>query len=129
MGKIPYFKEAIKGLFGSPVTNRYPYSVLDIPKDFRGKIVFNPDLCVGCGMCMRVCSPGAITKTVKNLEGEQEITMTFDLGSCTFCSMCADFCGRHAIELSREYSMVTTDKDTLKVEGSFIKKLPPKKTP
>ncbi len=129
MGKIPYFKEAFKGLFQSPMTNRYPYSGIDIPKDYRGKIVFHSDRCVGCGMCIRVCSPGAITKTVKNVEGGQEINMKFDLGSCTFCSMCADFCGKNAIEFSREYSMVATDKTTLFVEGSFVKKLPPKPQP
>ena len=78
---------------------------------------------------MRVCSPGAITKTMKAVEGGQEITLEFDLGSCTFCGMCKDFCSRHAITLTGDSQIVVTDKSQLKVSGSFIKKAPPKPTP
>jgi formate hydrogenlyase subunit 6/NADH:ubiquinone oxidoreductase subunit I len=131
LAKIPYIKEAVKSFFQSPVTNKYPYVKPEIPKDFRGKIKFHADLCVGCGMCMRVCSPTSITKTVKNVEDAQEITMSFDMGSCTFCKMCADFCGKKAIEFTSEYSLISTadDKSCMLVEGTFIKKLPPKPAP
>ena len=123
---FPYIKDALKGFFQIPLTDKYPNEKVDIPQNFRGKISFNSELCVGCGMCMRVCSPQSITKEVKTIEGGQEITMNFDLGSCTFCGMCADFCGKKAIELTEEYSMVSKDKSTLYVSGTFVKKLPPK---
>jgi formate hydrogenlyase subunit 6/NADH:ubiquinone oxidoreductase subunit I len=131
LAKIPFVREAIANLFKSPVTNRYPYSPPIVPKTYRGKIRFDADLCVGCGMCIRVCSPTSIKKSVKT-EGEtQEITMSFDMASCTFCGMCADFCGKKAIEFSQEYSMIvlSSDKSGLVVEGTFIKKLPPKPAP
>lgn len=131
MAKIPFVKEAITNMFKSPVTNRYPYSQPVVPKSYRGKIRFNADLCVGCGMCMRVCSPASITKTVKTIDDSQEITMSFDMSSCTFCGMCADFCGKKAIDFSQEYSMLafSSDKSNLMVEGTFTKKLPPKPAP
>ena len=124
--KFPYAKHALKAIFQSPLTDKYPHVKAQVPKNYRGKIKFNPELCVNCGLCMKVCSPSSITKTVKQIDGGQEITMRFDLGSCTFCSLCSDFCGKKAIELTEEYSMVTTDKSTLFVEGTFVKKLPPK---
>ena len=129
--KIPFVREAITNFFKSPVTNRYPYSQPVVPKSYRGKIRFNADLCVGCGMCMRVCSPTSITKTIKTVDDTQYITMSFDMSSCTFCGMCADFCGKKAIEFSQEYSMIAIsgDKSGLVVEGTFIKKLPPKPAP
>lgn len=129
MGKVPYIKEAFKSLFKPAITNKYPYVTVEAPENYRGKIVFKADQCVGCGMCIRVCSPASITKAVENVEDGQRITMKFDMGSCTFCGMCADFCGKKAIEFSKEYSMVVTDKDTLTIEGSFCKKLPPKPAP
>jgi formate hydrogenlyase subunit 6/NADH:ubiquinone oxidoreductase subunit I len=131
LAKIPFIKEAVKSIFKSPVTNMYPYSQPVVPKDYRGKILFNADLCVGCGMCMRVCSPSSITKSVKTNEDTQDITMTFDMSSCTFCGMCADFCGKKAIGFSPEYSMLALsgDKSALIVEGTFTKKLPPKPAP
>lgn len=131
MVKIPFIKEAVKSIFKSPVTNMYPYSQPIVPKDYRGKIQFNAELCVGCGLCMRVCSPTSITKSIKTIEDTQEITMSFDMSSCTFCGMCADFCGKKAIGFSPEYSMISLsgDKSGLIVEGTFIKKLPPKPAP
>lgn len=128
MAKVPYIREALTNIFKSPVTHKYPQALAEIPEGYRGKIEFKPDLCVACGMCMRVCSPQSITKTAKNIDGGQEITMSFDMGSCTFCKMCADFCARKAIEFTKEYSIIATaeDKSQLVVEGSFIKKLPPK---
>lgn len=126
MAKIPYIKEAVKNLFMPPVTENYPKVPIKVPENYRGRIKFNAEKCLGCGMCIKVCSPGAITKTVEAIEDGQKITMRFELGSCTFCQMCSDFCAKKCIELTQEYSMVSEDKNTLFEEGSFIKKLPPK---
>lgn len=122
---FPFLGFAIKDLFSKPSTERYPFVKKEAPEGYRGKIVFHPDRCIACGMCIRVCSPGAITmiRGEKTSEGEK-ITMEFHLNSCTFCQMCADFCPRKSIELTREYSMVATNKDDLVVTGSFIKKVP-----
>ncbi|HBM81806.1 MAG: 4Fe-4S binding protein [Clostridiales bacterium] len=125
---FPFIKYAIKNLFSKPSTERYPYIKKETPKEYRGKIKYYPDRCIACGLCIRVCSPAAITM-IKGEKGEegQKITMQFNLNSCTFCKMCADFCPRKSIELTNEYSMVATDKNELIVSGSFIKKNPPKK--
>ena len=126
---IPYLKEAIGNLFKPSVTSKFPEKPVETPKNYRGRISFNADQCIGCGMCIRVCSPGAITKTQKPVEGGQEITMEFDLSSCTFCGMCSDFCPKKTITLTGDSQMVELDKNNFKVSGSFIKKAPPKPTP
>jgi len=124
---LPFIKEAITQLFSKPSTEKYPLVKKEVSDGFRGKLVFHPELCINCGMCMRVCAPQAITRTIEKTEEGDRITMEFHMGSCTFCSMCADFCSKNSIELSKEYSMVVTNEDDLKVRGSFIKKAPPKK--
>ena len=35
--------------------------------------------------------------------GDQEVTFTFDMTSCTFCAMCSDFCAKKAIAERRLY--------------------------
>lgn len=125
--KIPYIKEALGSLFKNPVTEKYPKVKITPPIGYRGKLVFEEEKCIGCGICIKVCAPAAITKIVENTEEGQKITMNFDMGSCTFCNFCGDFCPKKAIELSQEYSMIKTEKESnLLVTGSFIKKLPPK---
>lgn len=126
---LPYFKQAFCNLFRRPVTEAFPKG--EPPRaaeGYRGRIVYHADLCINCGMCMRVCAPQCMTRTIQPLEGgDQKITFTFDQSSCTFCSLCADFCSRKAIELSGDYMLVATEGEALIVSGSFIKKAPPPK--
>jgi formate hydrogenlyase subunit 6/NADH:ubiquinone oxidoreductase subunit I len=124
--RLPFIKEAVSSLFKKPSTEVKPEQKKPVPEGYRGKIKFYPEKCVNCGMCIRVCSPGAITRTIKKLEDGDEVTFEFYMGSCTFCQMCSDFCARKAIELTKEYSMIAENEEDLKVRGTFIKKAPPK---
>ena len=125
---LPYFKQALSNLFKKPSTMAFPAG--DPPKaqeGYRGRITFDPDLCMNCGMCERVCAPQSITRNVKKLEnGDQEVTFTFDMTSCTFCAMCSDFCAKKAIKLSDDYMIVGTKAEDFLLTKSFIKKAPPK---
>ena len=82
-------------------------------------------------MCERVCAGGAITRTVEKLEEGDKITLTFDLGSCTFCATCADFCSTKAIEFTQDYHMIATKEGDLLVTGTHIRpaKSPPRPSP
>lgn len=127
---FPYIKEAVTQIFGKPSTENFPAVVPEAPDGYRGRIVYHPDLCINCGLCMKVCAPQAMTKTVVPVEGGEQITMSFNMGSCTFCQLCADFCSRHAIEMSKDYMMVVEDENDLVVSGTFIKMKPvPKPKP
>ena len=126
---FPFVKEAISQLFSKSSCAMYPAVPSQAAPGYRGRIVYHADKCIACGMCERVCSGNAITRTVEHLEdGQDRITLTFNLGSCTFCATCADFCTRNAIELTGDYHMVATKEDLL-VTGSFIKAAPKKKAP
>lgn len=124
--RLPFIKEAVSGLFKKPSTDITPPGLKEAPAGYRGKISYKAEKCVNCGLCIRVCAPGAITRTIEKTEDGDRITFQFYLGQCTFCSMCADFCGRKAIELTGDYSMIAEDEEDLMVRGTFIKKMPPK---
>lgn len=127
---FPFMKEAISQLFSKSSCAMYPAVPSEAAPDYRGRIVYHPELCIACGMCERVCSGNAITRSVEHLEdGRDKITLTFNLGSCTFCATCADFCTKHAIEFTGDYHMVATKEEDLLVSGSFIKAAPKKKAP
>ena len=124
---LPFIKEAVTGLFSRPSTEAYPFKPVEAPLRYRGRIVFHPDLCISCGMCERVCAGGAISTKSEETEEGTLITRRFFLGSCTFCSHCADFCVKHAIELTQDYHMVARTEEELVVEGTYLKKKPAKK--
>lgn len=125
---LPFIKVALGQLFSKPSCNMYPAVDSPAAPGYRGRIVYHADRCIGCGMCERVCSGNAITRTIEHLPEDQgdKVTLTFNLGSCTFCATCADFCSTHSIELTGDYHMVATKEEDLLVTGSFIK-APPKK--
>lgn len=126
---FPFAMEALQHMFSKPSTENFPKMKKEAPSNYRGRLVFHPDRCNGCGMCIRVCAPAAITKTVKKTEEGDLITMEFHMGSCTFCQTCADFCNHNSIEMSQDYAMVARDEDEFKITGSFLKKPPPPKAP
>ncbi|MGG7096291.1 4Fe-4S binding protein [Clostridium sardiniense] len=118
--KVPFFREAFKNLFKASSTNKELNQ--SNPEGYRGKIKFDSEKCIGCGLCTRVCAPCAITKTTKKIdENTQEITLIFDLASCTFCGMCSDFCSKKAITLTKESNIIVCNKEELMVRGSFTK--------
>ena len=127
---FPFVKEAVTKLFSKPSCDMYPFKPSEAAPNYRGRIVFHPETCINCNMCERVCAGGAITHTsVKNEDGDDVITRSFDLGSCTFCSTCADFCTRHSIELTQDYHMIGIEEGDLIVSGTFVKKAVKKPAP
>ena len=126
---LPFVKEALGNLFKKSSCDMYPVVPKEAAPHYRGRISYDPEKCIACGMCERVCAGGAISRTVEPVEGGDKITLTFNMGSCTFCSMCADFCSHHAIELTGDYHMIATKEEDLLVSGSFIKKKPAPKAP
>ena len=106
----------------------YPVVHSEAALNYRGMIVYHPEKCINCGMCERVCSGNAITTVVEKTEEGDKVTRTFNLGSCTFCATCMDFC-HGAIEFSRDYHMIATKEEDLLVTGTHIRKPPAKKAP
>jgi NADH-quinone oxidoreductase subunit I len=123
---LPFIKEAISQLFSKPSTEAYPAVPKEAPEHYRGRIVFHADKCIDCGMCERVCAAGAIAKHVEETEEGKVITRSFSMDSCTFCSNCADFCAKNAIELTRDYHIVSGNPEDFIVSGTFVKKAPVK---
>ena len=126
---FPFVKEAISQLFSKPSCAMYPAVESIAAPRYRGRIAFDPTKCINCLMCERVCCGGAITHTVEKTEEGDKITRSFNLGCCTFCAHCMDFCTHGAIELTQDYHMIATKEEDLIVSGTFIKKPPVKKAP
>ena len=118
---LPFTKVALSNLFKKPSTVPFPKVNVDAKPNYRGRISYEADKCVNCGMCIKVCSPGAITRTVEPAEGGENITYTIDLTSCTFCGTCSDFCSTKAMTLTTDYHMVAEDASELRVTGTRFK--------
>ena len=118
---IPYLKNAVQNLFSKASTESFPCPEAMGLGDYRGRISFNPETCRDCGLCIKVCSPGAITREEEETEGGVNVRRSFNLTSCTFCGMCQDFCDEGSIKLTRDYHMVAEDAADLVTSGVTFK--------
>jgi formate hydrogenlyase subunit 6/NADH:ubiquinone oxidoreductase subunit I len=105
-------RELLRSLFKKPATVKYPAEGREMPKDFRGKLKFYPERCIGCKLCMRDCPTGAIEIRKIN---EKEFEAAIDLGKCIYCGQCVDSCLKKALEVTPEYELAQLDAAKLKV--------------
>jgi formate hydrogenlyase subunit 6/NADH:ubiquinone oxidoreductase subunit I len=115
--------QVLKSIFKKPATLLYPRVKSAMPAKFRGKIVFHPERCIGCRLCMHDCPTGAIT--IKKT-GEKSFSAEIDMGKCIYCAQCVDSCLKKALEATAEFELAVLDRDKLKVRFDVTPKDDPK---
>ncbi|PUA31838.1 MAG: hypothetical protein B7O98_08570 [Zestosphaera tikiterensis] len=83
------------------VTRRYPFESSLVTSEFRGLIEIDPVKCVGCGACVRICPPKALTIEVN----EKETILKYFIGRCIFCWMCVQTCPQKAIKTTNKFEL------------------------
>lgn len=105
----PMFKTVFTYIFRKPYTRRYPEVKPNLPEGFRGKQIFDVNLCISCGLCSRDCP----AKAIEMIEVEGKKHPMFYLDRCIFCYQCAESCPRNAIKSSKLFELASTDKSAL----------------
>jgi len=81
-------------------------SEVEVPAAYRGTPVIDPEKCILCGRCGKVCPAGAIALRTSASEKSVRIFV----GHCIFCSECAMICPVSAITMSKVWDTVVTDR-------------------
>ena len=107
-------------LFKPEVTVRYPHQSLKMSPRFRGHIelVKDPEtgkpICFACKLCERACPSDCISVEGAKLEGAKKRSVSgymLDFTKCSLCGSCVEACRDGAIRFSREYNLVSLNKD------------------
>jgi formate hydrogenlyase subunit 6/NADH:ubiquinone oxidoreductase subunit I len=104
--------EVLRHLVKKPATVLYPYVKVEMPADFRGKITFFADKCVGCKLCQKDCPSNAI---VINKVSDKRFEAIFDLDHCIYCAQCVDSCNKDALAATKEYELAAFSRPSLHV--------------
>lgn len=108
----PMVKELLAHLFSKPATIKYPLVKVEVPEGFRGKQLYDINLCISCGLCSRDCP----AKAIEMVEVDGKRRPLFHLDLCIFCYQCAESCPRNAIKSSKFFELASTNKFDLVVK-------------
>jgi hydrogenase-4 component H len=81
-------------LITRPITVRYPFAPLNLSPYVRERIAINPDLCLGCGACVRDCPAQGLV--LERLE-QDGFRLVLYLDRCASCGQCEASCRAGAI--------------------------------
>lgn len=93
--------DIFESFFRRPATQRYPFERTLAPERLRGKLIWDPAKCTGCGLCSKDCPSNAIEVTIID-RAAKKFVMTYHVDRCTFCAQCVQNCRFKCIRLSSE---------------------------
>jgi len=108
----------LKAFASKKVTYPYPDVPLKMPDRFRGVQHFDPDKCIVCFQCARICPTECITLTGKpnpDPEKKGKVIDTFDINFeiCILCDLCTEVCPTEAIVMTNNFELATYSRDDL----------------
>lgn len=109
---------SLKTLTRKKVTMSYPDMPVIMPDRFRGIQYFEPDKCIVCNQCVRVCPTECISLVgMANPDPEKKgkVIDTYDINFelCILCDLCTEVCPTEAIVMTNNFELAAYSRDEL----------------
>ncbi len=109
------FGDVLRSLFRSPATELYPHVRKPSPDRLRGKLVWEPEKCAGCMLCVKDCPSDAIELIVLD-KVNKKFVLRYHADRCTFCAQCVVSCRFDCLHMSSEmWELASTQKEPFTV--------------
>lgn len=115
----------LKTLGSKKVTTSYPDVPITMPDRFRGIQYFEPDKCIVCNQCVRICPTECITLTGKanpDPDKKGKVIDTYDINFeiCILCDLCTEVCPTDAIVMTNNFELATYSRDDLYKDKDWL---------
>ena len=109
--------ELVKNFFHKPDTVKYPFVKLTPPPEFRGRMVWKAEDCIGCQACVRDC-PTNVIDIIKAAPDVKKFNITYRMYLCIFCGQCVETCPVHCIHWTSAFELAADKRQTIQYECS-----------
>lgn len=93
--------DMLRSLFKRPITEMYPFKKTAAPSRLRGELIYHPEKCTGCQLCVKDCPSNAI-ELITIDKASKRFVMRYHIDRCTFCAQCVQNCRFNCLEMSNE---------------------------
>lgn len=115
MGIGALLGDVIRSLFRKSATEQYPFVKKPAPDRLRGKLVYDPEKCTGCQLCIKDCPSNAIELLVVDKKAKKFV-MRYHADRCVYCAQCVANCRFECLNMSNEeWELASTDKAAFEV--------------
>jgi formate hydrogenlyase subunit 6/NADH:ubiquinone oxidoreductase subunit I len=93
--------DVVRSFFKKPVTEMYPFKKQAAPSRLRGELLYHPEKCTGCQLCVKDCPSDAI-ELITIDKANKRFVMRYHIDRCTYCAQCVQNCRFDCLEMSPE---------------------------
>lgn len=117
-GLIQGFSLTLKQMAKKKVTYSYPDEPIEMPDRFRGIQHLDPEKCIVCNQCVRVCPTACIQLSGRahpdpNKRGKILETYDINFEICILCDLCTEVCPTEAIVMTNNFELSAYSRDEL----------------
>jgi formate hydrogenlyase subunit 6/NADH:ubiquinone oxidoreductase subunit I len=114
---VAMLPELVCNFFSKPNTVKYPFEHLTVPPDYRGKMVWKAEDCIGCQACVRDCPTNVIDVT-RAERAVKKFNITYRMYLCIFCGQCVDSCPVQCIGWTDSFELAGDKPQTIQYNTS-----------
>jgi NADH-quinone oxidoreductase subunit I len=108
----------LKSMTQKKVTYAYPDVPMEMPDRFRGIQYFDPEKCIVCNLCAKVCPTECITLVGKpnpDPDKRGKVIDTYDINFeiCILCDLCTEVCPTEAVVMTNNFELSAYSRDDL----------------
>ncbi|AQS57185.1 MAG: NADH-quinone oxidoreductase subunit NuoI [Novibacillus thermophilus] len=117
-GIIKGLAYTLKHIPKKKVTHHYPDEPMEMPDRFRGIQHLDPEKCIVCNQCARVCPTDCITLSGRphpdpGKKGKILDTYNINFEICILCDLCTEVCPTEAIVMTNNFELSAYSRDDL----------------
>jgi formate hydrogenlyase subunit 6/NADH:ubiquinone oxidoreductase subunit I len=109
------FGDILDALVRRPATERYPFERREAPAQLRGRLLWDPEACVGCNLCVKDCPAHALELITIDKKAKRFV-LRYHEDRCTYCAQCVCSCRKGCLSMSSEqWELAARDKSVFVV--------------